>query len=50
MDLFDPKSLIQTFGTIGLIPIIFAELASSAWSSRRFAALHGRLYASNSSG
>ncbi len=25
MDLFDPKSLIETFGTIGLILIIFAE-------------------------
>ncbi len=25
MDLFDPKSLIETFGTIGLIFIIFAE-------------------------
>ena len=25
MDLFDPKSLIETFGTIGLIVIIFAE-------------------------
>ncbi|MGZ4688480.1 MAG: DedA family protein [Acidimicrobiia bacterium] len=25
MDIFDPKSLIETFGTIGLILIIFAE-------------------------
>src|SRR5262245_43735682 len=25
MDLFDPNSLIDTFGTIGLIAIIFAE-------------------------
>lgn len=25
MDLFDPKSLLETFGTIGLILIIFAE-------------------------
>ena len=48
MDLFDPKSLIETFGTIGLILIIFAEsglllgligrkpkkLAAVAWANK----------------